>query len=337
MNFKVLTMRVVPILLIALVVVRHCAAEEREEPMAQLMLQTLQARAKAHHWKTLIAAGNEVSLLGFDSPEPRSVYRAPKDNTYYDIRNGALSPDASQIAFTQRPSSSKDPWKLGLFLLDLTSGSLHRLVEADEFGGLCWSPDGKKLVYVSREGKEDQDPPGYALRILDLHTRQSDVLVQGDEYDVTNQAWSPDGHQVLYMLFASQDQKQNTLMIYDFPSRTVRKFVKGGALATWSPKSDRITYRTIEEDGAVLHLIRPDGQDDVILLRDKLDLNNNIVTPPLWSPDGEYLLYGRTFPPDPVGQVPYVFELSTKREAAVPAEASYAGLWGFHSWSGKSP
>lgn len=296
----------------------------------QPMLSRLIAKARADQWITAFADGLGIWVYDFSLSEPTEVYRNPRtDESHTSIREEALAPDGSRVAFVL--------WTVGngkrsacLTIVNLATGSAECFVEAEDIGGPAWSPDGKQIAYAGGLEREGEDPRRFALFLLDVSTRRSERLLSEGSYALTNQAWAPSGNQLVYA-FSEKPADPPSIRIYDLRSQSSRELVRGSGIATWSPTGEWIAYLTSKDDGTTMHLITPRGDDNKMLLQDAGRFDQ-LMTPPIWSPDGEYLLYGRLYPKDPVGNVPYVFELATGREEAVPLTMEAYGLAGYASW-----
>ena len=122
------------------------------------------------------------SLHRFDwkTKRSRKVYGyafSDKTPPYYDVGNFALSPDGKRIAFqsigwvnTKANMSPTDTNKAGIVVMN-SDGTGARLILKDkaESSGLCWSSDGRKIIFANQ----------YALQSLDLKSGKKTVLLRG--------------------------------------------------------------------------------------------------------------------------------------------------------------
>lgn len=309
-----------------------CAGRQERQMSDQSMLSKLIAKARANQWITAIEDGLGIRLFDFSLPGPKEVYHKPSpSDSHTSIRDVALAPDGSKAAFVL--------WTVGnrkrsacLTIVDLATGLADCLVETEDIGGPAWSPDGKQIAYSSSVERTGEGLREFGLFLLDVSTQRQKRLLSGGGYALTNQAWAPDGSQLVYA-FSEKPESPPSIRIYDFRTQSSRELIRGSEIATWSPTGEGIAYLVPEADGTgmEMHLITPDGDHDKILLRDSGRFDQ-LMTPPIWSPDGEYLLYGRVYAKDPVGNVPYVFELATGQEEAVPLTMEGYGLRGYESW-----
>ncbi|HEX8704353.1 MAG TPA: hypothetical protein VF815_36310 [Myxococcaceae bacterium] len=74
-----------------------------------------------------------------------------------------------------------------LELLRFSDNTTRPLIESANVSGVRFSPDGKKLLYV--------DSPSDSIRILDLATSATTMVVDTDNY-LTSADWFPDGRRV---------------------------------------------------------------------------------------------------------------------------------------------
>jgi TolB protein len=90
---------------------------------------------------------------------------------------------AATLSFTGNPE---------LYLLDVRGEILKQLTISWAIDvSPAWSPDGRKLAYVSNRAGKPQ------IYVLDLATKRSKRLTFEGDYN-TSPAWSPRGDRILY-------------------------------------------------------------------------------------------------------------------------------------------
>ena len=145
----------------------------------------------------------------------------------------------------------------------------------------AYSPDGKKLAYIS---SEDRD---YAIPYLMIHDFESGETKQLKGYVDTRVSWSPDGREIV---FVRNKQGLNDLFIYDLEEDEETR-ISARLRAKdphFSPDGKRIAFVHNADGTNNLGLINRDGTGLVYLT------NNDDATQywaPRWSPDGEWLLF----------------------------------------------
>ncbi|MBI3789659.1 MAG: S9 family peptidase [Gemmatimonadetes bacterium] len=140
-----------------------------------------------------------------------------------------ISPDGQWIVYVRRFSDIQTDRRYGNLWLLKTDGSVHRPITSGRTHDDTprWSPDGKRLAYISDKGGTPQ-----------LHVRYMDT---GESFAITsvptppvNPAWSADGTQIAYVALAPE------------PALVIGKPLTPPPGATWSapPKyTDKFAFR----------------------------------------------------------------------------------------------
>jgi tetratricopeptide (TPR) repeat protein len=136
-----------------------------------------------------------VKVLSPDAKQPPTILAGPEASHW---ESPALSPDDSRLAIV---SDRQDgPGRRRLFLLSLDNKEKIEPVSppAKRYEGVCWTPDGKALVYARSESPAPADhAPGMAkdacdLYLLDLATKTETRLSRGGGF--TSPSVTKDGH-----------------------------------------------------------------------------------------------------------------------------------------------
>jgi len=140
-----------------------------------------------------------------------------------------ISPDGQWVAYVRQWSDNMTDRRYSNIWLVKADGSLHRPLTSGKFEETSarWSPDGKRLAYVSNRSGNAQ-----------LYVRWMDT---GESYALTNggpapsaPTWSPDGTQLAF------------LQLVPKPALVIGKPITPPAGATWSPPpkyTDQLVFR----------------------------------------------------------------------------------------------
>jgi len=198
-----------------------------------------------------------------------------RDARQFDLPR--LSPDGDRIAVAIRDEFGVE----NVWVYDVGSSTLSRLTTEGNNARATWSPDGKKVAFVSnRTGR-----PEIFWKAV-TGDAPAEPLVTGD-YQPSTMAWSPDGR---WLLFRGINQ-QTGRDIFRIPlegDRTPQPIVQ-------TPFQD--TSPAVSPDGRWLAFVSdPSGQNEVFLqpfpgpgarVQISLDGGNS----PVWAPSGNSLFH----------------------------------------------
>ena len=143
----------------------------------------------------------------------------------------------------------------------------------------AWSPDGKKIAYVSFEGKRAQ------IYILEVFTGRREKITQ---YPGINGApsWSPDGKKLAVVL-----SKDGNPAIYtiDLANRMLKRLTQGYGIDTephWDPSGNSLFFTSNRGGGPQIYKISTDGSAKISRVTFKGDYNAR----PSITSDGQYLV-----------------------------------------------
>src|SRR5262249_19952573 len=137
-----------------------------------------------------------------------------------------------------------------------------------------WSPDGSKIVFVSRRDGNAE------LYLMDADGTNQTRLSNTPENEASP-SWSPDGTEIAFS-FTDAAGDHVAVMSVDGSNR---RTIVAGANPVWSPSGQTIAYTRINHTGCFLgtcprdiRTVKIDGTEDAGLITGAVE--------PAWSPDG---------------------------------------------------
>jgi Tol biopolymer transport system component len=165
--------------------------------------------------------------------------------------------------------------------------------------GASWLPDGRRLVYERRNMTVPGVPPGPPrLWWLDVLQGQTAPVFQDSQWLGLGARASSSGDWLAFVVPLEQE-----IQIYNLSSgRTLRVTSRMGQPGNWHPQENWLLVNDIQLDGDryAVHLYLVDLDTDQLqnLSGSEENVNDNW---PIWSPDGEWIAFGRREPGVPMG------------------------------------
>ncbi|ATH78884.1 MULTISPECIES: Tol-Pal system beta propeller repeat protein TolB [unclassified Halomonas] len=192
-----------------------------------------------------------------------------------DIR-GAFS---TRIAYVTAQGVG-DNMQFGLYVADADGRRSQQVLTSDQpIMSPAWSPDGRKLAYVSFESGQA------AIYIQDVATGQR---VQATSFDGINGAptWSPDGRRIAMSL--SKDG-QPEIYILDVANRSVERVTQSNSIDTepaWSPDGRSLIFTSDRSGGPQIYQYSLGSGET-----NRITFTGNYNARARFSPDGEEIFF----------------------------------------------
>ena len=234
------------------------------------------------------SAGLARSLLWVDRDGNEEALAVPSQ----DYRNLNLSPDENRAALEIAAGGGQtDVWAA-----ELARGTLYPITTEDGTARYpLWSPDGRRVVFMSRRNGR----PELFSKSAD-GTGDAELVASFDEavFDVRPFGWAPDGGLVVQATFPDTGGDIGVVSLdgtNNWQPLIQTTAFEGGAVV--APNGRWIVYVSAAPGQGQLYIQRlPD-------LSDRRPVSADYSSSPTWSRDGRELFYLRNNPPDAVMRV----------------------------------
>lgn len=214
------------------------------------------------------------------------------------VSDFAVSPDGTEIAY----SAMNEDGTVDLWQMDAAGRGQKRLLRCEE--ATCtqpeWDPDGRRIVYQRRNIPAPGASPGTPrLWWLDTQTGETISVFQDNQWLGHGARISPNGRYLSYISPINQE-------IHVYEIATGENIIipsKTGEPGIWNPDSETLLISEMQFEGEqfAIHLFSTDLESAELtnISGEGLDTNDSL---PVFSPDGEWIAFGRKKPRAPMGK-----------------------------------
>lgn len=236
---------------------------------------------------TAVSTSDEVStpVPSITNPPEGSLTSVPvTEYTETILPTATPKGNASQIAFSSNRTGNMQVW-----VMNVDGSMQHSLTNMAE--GACkpsWSPDGKKLAFISPCTSRKDAYEGAKIYILDVDagTEPAQLPLPPSPASDYDPAWSPDGNR---LAFTSTRSGNGDIYVYNFSENTLQQLTDSQyteKYPTWSPTGSQIAF-TRDIVYSQIWIMSDNGQFQT---RYAISGEVNDVWP-VWSPDSSMVLF----------------------------------------------
>ncbi len=203
----------------------------------------------------------EIYVMDADGGNQRKLTNSPADD-----RDPSWSPDGKRITFM----SMRDGHVIDfaptyeIYIMDVDGGNPQNLTNNpsdDRYPS--WSPDGKRIVFVSERPGHFRGEAGITTEIyvMDADGGNQQKLTENRQTDWFP-SWSPDGERIAYASDRKGDFENFDIYVMDADGGNQQKLTNHRDydwMPSWSPDSERIAFMSEMDGNSEIYVMDADG------------------------------------------------------------------------------
>jgi Tol biopolymer transport system component len=196
------------------------------------------------------------------------------------------SPDGNRLAFVSDRSGDTE-----IYLMEADGSGVVRLTERPGFDDEpVWSPTGDRIAFVADSGQGNLD-------IYVMGVDGSNILRLTNSAGIDYRpSWSPDGDQIVFVSNRDSDSEIFRVNADGTGQTRLTNNTAHDDWPSWSPEGAHIAFESNRDGISEIYRMQGNGTQQTRITDSSREVTTGVFQPrpsgrPLWSPDGQRLLF----------------------------------------------